>query len=188
MRMLCRTFALLLFGAATLRAQQSVDEIVAKYAQRIGGVDRLQAVQTLRRTGKFYGGGGFEAQLTNVNKRPNKVREEFAFGGMTGVNAYDGKTGWKIEPWQGKKDAESLSEDETKDIISESLFDDPLLNYRAAGNTVELLGRDLLEGTDVQKVKVTIASNGDIRTYYLDAESGVPIKYEVKRTVRGAER
>ena len=188
MRMLGRISALLLFSAATLRAQQTVDDIVTKYAQRIGGMDRLRAVQSVRRIGKFYGGGGFEAQLTNVNKRPNRVREEFAFGGMTGVNAYDGKTGWKIEPWQGKKDAESLSEDETKDIISESLFDDPLLNYRAAGNTVELLGSDLLEGTDVQKVKVTLASNGDVRTYYLDAESGVPIKYEVKRTVRGAER
>ena len=35
---------------------------------------------------------------------------------------------------------------------------------------------------------MTLASNGDVRTYYLDAESCVPIKYEVKRTVRGAER
>src|SRR5215212_4794963 len=90
-------------------SSQTVDEIVARYQQRIGGAERLQAITTLRRTGKFYGGGGFEARVMNASKRPAKIREELSFGGMTGVNAWDGKGGWKIEPWQGKKDAESLS-------------------------------------------------------------------------------
>jgi photosystem II stability/assembly factor-like uncharacterized protein len=188
MRPLSWSCTLLLLSAAPVGAQQRVEDLVAKYAQRIGGAERLHAIQSIRRTGKFYGGGGFEAKLVNENKRPNKVREEFAFGGMTGVNAYDGRTGWKIEPWQGKKDAESLSDDETKGIIEEASFDDPLLNYRSAGNKAELIGPDQLEGTDVYKVKLTLASNGDVRTYYLDADSGVPIKYDVKRTVRGAER
>ena len=53
---------------------------------------------------------------------------------------------------------------------------------------MSFVGTDQIEGTDVYKLKVTLASNGDVRTYYLDAESCVPIKYEVKRTVRGAER
>src|SRR5881296_3666955 len=182
------TCVLLLLTATTLRAQQSVDDIVAKYAQRIGGRERIHAIQSLRRTGKFYGGGGFEAKVQNESKRPNRIREEFNFGGMTGVTAYDGKNGWKIEPWQGKKDPEPLGEDETKGIVEDAEFDDPLLNYREEGNKVELLGTDQVEGTDVYKVKVTLASNGDVRTYYLDADSGVPIKYEVMRTVRGAER
>src|SRR5437868_4297806 len=99
-----------------LRAQ-TADDIVARYLQRVGGADRVRAIQTLRRTGTFYGGGGFEAQVVYTNKRPNLVREDFTFGGMTGVNVYDGTTGWKVEPWQGKKDAESLSEDELKGIV-----------------------------------------------------------------------
>ncbi len=177
----------LLFSAASLHSQ-SVDEIIARYQTRIGGTDRVQAIRTIRRSGRFYGGGGFEAQVRSESKRPNKIREEFAFGGMVGVNAYDGKSGWKIEPWQGKKDAESLSEDELKGIIEDAEFDDPLLNYKTAGNKVELVGNDQIEGTDVFKVKATLASNGDVRTYYMDADSYVPIKYEVKRTVRGAER
>ena len=80
MRTLIQSLAALFIGAVTLHAQ-TVDELVAKYAQRVGGAERLQAIQSVRRTGKFYGGGGFEAQVANENKRPNKVREEFAFGG-----------------------------------------------------------------------------------------------------------
>ncbi|MGH7656327.1 MAG: VPS10 domain-containing protein [Gemmatimonadaceae bacterium] len=164
----------------------TADAIIARYAERVGGADRLHAIQSVRRTGKFYGGGGFEAEVAYENKRPNKVREELTFGGMTGATSFDGKTGWKIEPWAGKRDAESLGEDETRGIIEDAEFDDPLFDYRRRGNTVELIGTDQVEGTAVYKLKVTLASNGDVRTYYLDQESCVPIKYDVRRTVRGA--
>jgi hypothetical protein len=170
------------------QATPTADEIIARYVQRVGGAERLSAVLSVRRSGKFYGGGGFEAVVTNENRRPNKVREEFTFGGLTGVTAFDGKAGWKIEPWGGKKDAEPLGEDETKGIVEDAEFDDPLFNYKERGNTAALIGTDQIEGTDVYKLQLTLASNGDVRTYYLDAESCVPIKYEVKRTVRGAER
>src|SRR5881396_1705250 len=178
--------AVAFISSAAPLAAQNVDEIVAKYTQRIGGLERIQAIQSVRRSGKFYGGGGFEAQVKNENKRPNKVREEFAFGGMVGVNAWDGKSGWKIEPWQGKKDAESLSEDEIKGIVEDAEFDDPLLDYQKKGNKAELVGMDQIDGSDVYKVKLTLASNGDVRTYYIDVDNFVPIKYEVKRMVRGA--
>src|SRR5438445_10122664 len=91
---------------------QTADDIIAKYIKTVGGMDRIQAVTTLRRTGKFTGGGGFEAAVLQENKRPNKVREEFSLQGLTGVNAYDGHTGWKIEQWQVNKDAEALSEED----------------------------------------------------------------------------
>src|SRR4029078_12957127 len=102
MRMrLVLSFALLV-AASSAAAAQSVDDIIARYVQHVGGADNLRAIQTLRRSGKFYGGGGFEAQVRNESKRPNKIREELTFGGMTGVNAFDGKARWKIEPWACK--------------------------------------------------------------------------------------
>jgi hypothetical protein len=69
---------------------QTVDEIVSKYIKTIGGMEKVQAVKTLRRSGKFTGGGGFEAAVLEEDKRPNMVREEFSLQGMTGINAYDG--------------------------------------------------------------------------------------------------
>jgi hypothetical protein len=168
-------------------AAQTVDEIVAHYVKTIGGMDKIQAVKTLRRTGKFVGGGGFEAVLLQENKRGNSVREEFSLQGMTGINAYDGKTGWKVEPWSGKKDPESLGEEEMKSILEDSDFDGPLVNYRQKGNKVEFAGMDQYEGTDTFKLKVTLP-NGDVYFYYLDTDYYVPIKIDTKRTIRGAER
>ena len=166
---------------------QTVDEIVGHYLKTIGGMEKIQAVQTLRRTGKFIGGGGFEAVLMQENKRGNSVREEFSLQGMTAINAYDGKKGWKVVPWNGKKDPEALGEGEMKSILEDADFDGPLVNYKQKGNKVEFAGMDKFEGTDTFKLKVT-KPNGDVYIYYLDTDYYVPIKIDTKRMIRGAER
>ena len=176
----------LAFFASPLSAQ-SADEIIAHYVKTVGGMDKIEAVKTLRRVGKYTGGGGFEATFVQENKRPNLVREEFSLQGMTAINAWDGHTGWKIDPFQGKKDAEALSEDEMRGIVEDADFDEPLVNYREKGNKVELVGKDQIEGTDVYKLRVTLKS-GDVRTYYMDTDYFVPIKMDETRTIRGTEQ
>src|SRR5438552_6474866 len=164
---------------------QSVDSLIAKYMQASGGDARMQALQTLRRTGKFTGNGGFEAVVVQENKRPNSVREKFSLQGMTGITAYDGHNGWKIEPWQGKRDPESLGEDEMHGILDDADFDGPLVNYQAKGNKVEFQGTEQIEGSDAYKLKVT-RPNGDVSFYYLDTEYYVPIRIDTQRMIRGA--
>jgi hypothetical protein len=166
---------------------QTADEIVAKYLKAIGGPDKIQAIHTLKRSGKFIGDGGFQAVVAQENQRPNLVREEFTFQNLTGVNAYDGRTGWKIEPWQGKKDPEALGEEEMKSILEDADFDGPLVDWKKKGNKLEYLGHDDVEGTDTYKLKVTTA-NGTVFTYYIDTEYDVPIKIDTKRTIRGTDR
>jgi outer membrane lipoprotein-sorting protein len=172
---------------AAAAGAQTADEIVAKYVARIGGMEKLDAIKTLRKTGKYTGNGGFQARIVEENKRPNMVRQEFLLQGMTGVTAFDGKEGWKIEPWQGKKDVETLGEEELKQIQEDSDFDGPLVRYKEKGNTVELAGKEPVEGTDAYKLKVTMA-NGDVRNFFMDTDYFVPIKIETKRIIRGAER
>jgi len=186
MRRVLLAVAVLTLFSTSLSAQ-TADEIVAKYIKTVGGADKIQAVKTLRRTGRFTGGGGFEAAIVEENKRSNMVRQEFSLQGLTGVNAYDGKTGWKIEPWQGKKDAEPLGEEEMKQIVEDSDFDGPLVNYQQKKNKIEFVGMEPVEGTDAFKLKVTLA-NGDVRYYYMDTDYYVPIKIDTKRMIRGAER
>ncbi len=164
---------------------QSVDSLVAKYIQASGGLAKIQALQSLRRTGRFTGGGGFEAVVVQENKRPSSVREEFSIQGMTGINAYDGRDGWKIEPWNGKRDPEALGEEETHSILDDADFDGPLVNYQAKGNRVEFQGVEQIEGSDAYKLKVT-RPNGDVSFYYLDTEYYVPIRIDTQRMIRGA--
>ena len=186
MRKLLLAFACVAALAAPAAAQ-TADEIVDKFIKTVGGMEKIQAVKSLRRVGKYSEPGGFEAVVVEENRRPNLVRQEFNIQGMTGVTAYDGRTGWKIQPWNGKKDAEALGEEEMKGIVEDSDLDGPLVNYKQKGVKVEYVGMDEVEGTDAYKLKVTMPS-GDVRFYYMDTDYYVPIKIDTKRMVRGAER
>lgn len=171
---------------AVSAAAQTADEIVAKYFENVGGKAKVQAIQSVRSTGRFNGGGGFEADVVDEQKRPNKVRHDFMLQGFTAITAYDGKTGWRINPFGGKKDAEALGEDQLKQIIEESDFDGPLMDFATKGNKVEYVGREDYEGSDVFKLKVTLG-DGTVKHYYLDTEYYLPLKIETRQIIRGTE-
>jgi outer membrane lipoprotein-sorting protein len=165
---------------------QTVDEIIAKNIQAHGGVEKMNSVHSRISTAKFSA-GSFKADIRQVNKRPNEVREEFILQGMTQVRAYDGKTGWQLDPFQGRREAELLAEDDVRDLVVDADIDGPLVNYKEKGHQAEFMGHDSVEGTDCYKVKLTM-KNGDIRTYYIDTDSNLELKVATQTFVRGAPR
>ena len=171
---------------APIASAQTVDELLARNIEAKGGLKKLKAVQTMRATGKMVMGQGLEAPFIMMNKRPKNTRLEFTFQGMTGVQAYDGKTAWMSMPFMGKKDPEAMASDEAKVFEEQADFDGPLVDYKEKGNTVELAGEEQVEGAEAFKLKVTL-KNGDVRHIYLDAETYLEIKVEAKRTIRGTE-
>ena len=171
---------------ASPAAAQTVDEIIAKHVEALGGMQKLKSVKTVRMTGKMTVGPGIEAPIVMELKRPNSMRLDFTVQGMTGTQAYDGKIGWTFMPFQGSKVAQQMADDELKMAAEQADIDGPLVDYKAKGNTVELLGKDKVEGADAYKLKVTL-KNGVIRTMYIDAEHFLQVKEESKRTIRGTE-
>src|ERR1700680_1190652 len=96
-----RAFLVVLAGMALLPVAaraQTVDEIIAKNIQAHGGMEKLKSVQPIRTAGKFSA-GTFRAAFAQENKRPERVREETIIQGLAQVQAYEGKTGWEINPF-----------------------------------------------------------------------------------------
>jgi hypothetical protein len=176
--------ALALFSFAA--SAQTVDEVIWKNIQAHGGVTKLKAVSSLRTTSKFSQ-GSFRAEFRQENKRAGKVREEFIVQGLAQVQAYDGKTGWQISPFSGRKDPELLSQDDLKSLVVDADIDGPLVDYKEKGHKAELVGHDSMEGTDCFKIKLSM-KNGDVRYYYLDTDSFLELKVEIQTTIRGARQ
>jgi outer membrane lipoprotein-sorting protein len=166
---------------------ETADEIIAKNIQARGGADKMSRVQTLKATATMAMGPGMEAPVVLIQKKGNLARLEFTIQGLTGVQAYDGKTAWQVLPFIGKKDAEVMAADEAKDIQEMAEIGGPLFEYKNKGHQVELLGKDKVEGADAYKLKLTL-KNGDVETVYIDADSFLEIKKETKRTIRGTEQ
>jgi len=181
-RILPAILCLGVFGSA-----QTADELIAKNIQAKGGMEKIKAINTLRMTAKFEGGGGFKATIGEEKKRPDMVRQTFTLQGMTAVQAYDGSTGWQISPFGGRRDPEMLGEDDLRDLAETADFDGPLVDAQAKGNKIEYMGHDQVDGDDAYKLKVTL-KNGDVFYYYLDPDTYIEIQIEKQQFIRGSVR
>lgn len=166
---------------------QTVDEVIKKNIDAHGGIQKVKAVKSVKLTGKVIPAGlGQEVPIVIQKKRPNYVRADATFQGKTQTFAYDGEAGWKIDPFQGSSEPERIAGEELKDIQEESDIDGFLVDYKEKGHTVELTGKEDLEGTPVYKLKLTL-KNGDIRYIYLDAGNFLVLKVAGKRQIAGSE-
>jgi len=178
--------AALCVSLSAFGADLTVDEIVAKNLDARGGAEKWKTVQSYRVSGKMSLGGGMEAPFTMTKKRPEMMRLDFTFQGMTGTQAYDGTGGWMIMPFLGKKDAEPMAGDMLKEARDQADFDDQMWGYKAKGNTLELLGKSDIEGTPAYKLKLTTKDGVD-STVYVDTETFLTVKVEAKRKVQGQD-
>lgn len=178
---------LAVLGFTLCAASQTVEELVNKNIVAKGGMDKIKAIKSVRMTGKLVASGTFTGIQIQENLRPNLVREAFSLQGMTAVQAYDGSAGWEIQPFGGRKDPQLMGEDDMRDLLIDSDFDGPLVDYQAKGNTVEFLGHDTVDGDDALRLKVTL-KNGDIIYYYLDPDTYLEIRKETQEFIRGSVR
>ena len=165
---------------------QTAEELIRRNLEAKGGVEKIKAIRTLRMSGKLQQ-GSFTAEIAQDAMAPNQLRQNVTIQGMTAVQAYDGKTGWKISPFEGRKDPELVGEEELRELVEDADLYGPLVDYEAHGNKVEYIGHDTVDGDDVYRLKVTL-KNGDIYYYYLDPETFLEIRTERVQFVRGAVR
>lgn len=181
--------AVLLTCVAPFAFAETADEVVAKYVAARGGMEKIKAVKSMKSSGKIVmGGGAMEASISQMSRRPNDTRLEFVFQGMTGVQAFDGTkaAAWSIMPFMGKKDPEVAPAEDSKNAAEDADFDGSLIDWKEKGHQIEYVGKEQVEGADAHKLKIT-RKNGNVDYVYIDAETGLEVKTERKRTIRGTE-
>ena len=151
-----------------------------------GGKPALDAVRTLRMSGRAIAGPGREAIVRREIARPGRIRTEFVFQGTTGVYVWNGTEGSRVSPLDGSLDALPLSEDAAAMSAEQADIDGPLVDWKAKGHRVELVGTETLPGGAAQDLKVTLKS-GVVRHIWVDAKTGLMVKSSSTRKVKGHE-
>ena len=150
-----------LLGPPTVAAQ-TLDEIVARHVAARGGREALAAVRTVRMTGRAIAGPGRDAIVRREIARPGRIRTEFVFQGTTGVYAWDGSAGWRVSPLDGGFEPEPLPAEDAAAAVEQTDIEGPLVDWKAKGHAVELVGKEALPGGPAYRLKVTLKS-GPVR-------------------------
>jgi outer membrane lipoprotein-sorting protein len=162
---------------------QTVDEILSKNVQARGGLQKIKSVTSMKLTGNIQGASGSAVAFTMQKKRPNLLRIDSTYRGKKAAEGYDGNTGWQTSLIG---DTVELLEDEIKNIREDAEFDGPLIDYREKGDTIELVGKDDVNGTAAHKLKITL-NDGSAQFLFLDANSGLELKQTRKVKQGGQE-
>jgi hypothetical protein len=167
----------------------TADELAAKNVEAKGGLGKLNAIQSLRMSGKLrVNGGTLELGYVMLVKRPGLIRYEAQIQGLTQVQAYDGAQAWQINPFQGRKDPEKLSVDDAKSLGEDAIdFTGSLVDYKAKGYTLDYLGTEDVDGTEAYKLRVQ-RPNGDLTYVYLDPDYFLEIRTVSRRTEHGVPK
>jgi hypothetical protein len=182
--------ALLIGCVAVPAAGQDAQVLLNKNLEARGGAAALAAIKNLTFEGRVIEPGDFELQYKETRaKLPAATadRVDISLQGLDIIQAYDGHGGWKVNPLQGRKDAEKMSADEVRALADNALIEGPLLASRTDGSKVTYLGREDFDGTLAYKLKVT-QKDGDEFVYWLDPDTYLEIKVEETRRIRGAQQ
>ncbi|MCA9742453.1 hypothetical protein KC734_12985 [candidate division KSB1 bacterium] len=164
-----------LLAFASVQAQ-SVDDLIAKHLDAVGGVEKLKSIQSMKITGtSAIPAMGVTASFTRTSMRPNMMRMDVQVQGQTMVQAYDGETAWQIVPFGGDPTPQAMPEAQAKYFRMQADLDGMLVDFKKKGHKIEFIGKEPVEEKDAYNLKVTM-NTGDVTNIYLDTESYLQVK------------
>ncbi len=182
--------ALLIGCAANPASAQDAQSLIAKNLEARGGAAAIDAIKSISFQGRTIFPGDFELTFKSSQAHlasADAIRLDLSLQGLDLVQSYDGHEAWRINPFQGRKDAERMSADDARQLADQALIEGPLLASRTDGSKVQYLGRDDFDGTLAYKLKVT-QKDGDEFVYWLDPDTYLEIKVDETRRIRGAQQ
>jgi len=167
---------------------QSPDELLSKHLQARGGLEKLNALQTVKMTGKITliplnefrkaEGVAKELPITLMEKRSNKIRLEIDLAEKKLIQGYDGEEiAWGLKPDATEPDM--LLDDEggmgeMLALLMQDLadLDGPLINAKEKWRTVQLEGTEGSGDNVAYRLKLTPMS-GFVRHALLDGKTSL---------------
>jgi hypothetical protein len=160
----------LITGCSKRSDSLSLDEIVERNTDAMGGRAAIEAVQSIQIDLRIKD-PSFEVDGTYYAARPGKMRIDVsAHGKHVFTEAFDGETGWQ---WEGKGEQKPASEKATAALrhgveLPGKLFG--LHELTARGNKLRSIGREQIDGINYYALQL-ILTDGYTVSLYLDPNS-----------------
>ena len=181
-----KTGAFILLAGLSLGSvkAQTVDEVVGKYVDALGGKSILSSIKSIYVESSIDLMGN-EAPCTTYILNGKGYKNELDFNGTKIIQCITDKGGWALNPMAGSSTPTAIPEDQVKASQAQLQVGGPLYEYAAKGNKVELIGKDTSGGASAYKVKLTSGAINII--YFIDATTYHINKVVSKFSVNGQD-
>jgi len=177
-------FVVAALSIATVKAQ-TADEIVNKHIEAIGGLENWKKVNSMVLTGTMSAQGMSLDVITTVLHNKGS-RQDINAMGMNNYQVLTPTEGWIFFPIQGQQAPEAMTADDVKEGQTDLDAQGSLIDYKAKGHTVELIGKEDVDGTECFKLKVALKT-GKTETYFIDPKTYYVVKSVSTKKANGQE-
>jgi hypothetical protein len=155
---------------------QTIDEIVNKNIEAMGGKAKLAALKTVKMTGSTSA-QGMDFPLTITKSHMVGMRLDIEIMGGSYYQVANATKGAVMMP--PATDPQDMDAETYKSFSAQMDVQSPLLNYKDKGTTIELVGTEKVEGAEANNLKVTF-KNGRVVNYYIDKTTNRLVKSSTK--------
>jgi len=171
-------FLAVLFGTSSLLAQ-TVDDIINKHLDAIGGKDKLASLNSIRMEHSVEMMGNSSSSTTTVLNGKG-FRNESEFNNQKLIRVYTDKGGWMVNPFTGSSDPQVIPDDQYKTGEGQ-IYIEPFYQYAERGAKAELIGQEKVGDVNAFKIKFTNKDSA-VSFFYID-----PASYQVIQVVTNVE-
>ena len=164
---------------------QTADDLVEKHLAALGGRAALAKVTSRSTIGTMTlttPNGAVSGSIEVLNQQPNKIRtlikldlSSLGAGQLTRDQRFDGTTGYVLDSMQGNRE---ITGNQLANMKG-SIFPSPFLNYKERGVTVELAGKENVNGRAAYVLIYKPGSGSAVRQL-IDAETYLTTRIVVK--------
>ncbi len=163
---------------------QTADEVINKYFESVGGIDKWKSLKSMKMTGNLVMQMG-EFGFTIYRKAPNKFKIVLDIQGQEIIpQAFDGETAWMINPFAGSSSASKIPEDQVQAVKDESEFEDPFIDYKSKGYDLSYEGTADVAGAECNVVRLIkhkgVEGQEMSSDYYFDKATNLQIMVKQK--------
>jgi len=163
---------------ATAAQSQTVDEVISKHVEAIGGKEKLSQVKSLYTENSVDVMGNAAPQKEYLLEGKG-YKNELDFNGTSIVQCYTDKSGWMINPMAGGADAQAIPDAVYKSGKPQIYLGGALIDHAAKGYKAELMGKD------GGSFKIKVTGDGNETYYFIDPTSYYLTKSIIKGEVMG---
>ncbi|MBS1919529.1 MAG: hypothetical protein JST17_04670 [Bacteroidetes bacterium] len=168
--------AILCFSFTATRSQ-TVDEIIQKYSDAVGGLNTFASVKTLSMTGNVaMQGMDMPMTVQIINGKAMKSNVEVM--GQKIINLYKDGKGWTINPFAGATTPTEVTGSELNDLQNQANIANQLMDYKKRGNKVELQGEEDVDTVKCFKILLTRSGDNKTSTYFIST-----VDYLLKKSI-----
>jgi len=158
---------------STTEQLPSVDQILTRYVQALGGKAAIEKLTGLSLTGTIeVQAAGLSGKAELLARAPNKYVLKVEFGGIGAfTEAYDGTAGWSQDPINGLRDIRGVELAQLKrsaDIHRE-------LHLKDVYKALAVKGKEKVGSSDTYVIEATPPEGGSEKMYF-DTQSGLLLR------------